>query len=85
MVSVSLFNNVLPFVTARGETGNDLEQRDEIIRLLLDSTGEGIYGTDMDGVCPFANFACVRLIGFDSEQDLLGKNMHELVHHTLCL
>ena len=82
MVSVSLLNNVLPFVTARGETGNDVEQRDEIIRLLLDSTGEGIYGTDMDGVCTFANPACVRLLGFESEQDLLGKNMHELVHHT---
>jgi len=82
MVPVSLLNNVLPFVTARGETGNDVEQRDEIIRLLLDSTGEGIYGTDMDGVCTFANPACVRLLGFESEQDLLGKNMHELVHHT---
>ncbi len=79
---MSLLNNVLPFVTARGETGNDVEQRDEIIRLLLDSTGEGIYGTDMDGVCTFANPACVRLLGFKSEQDLLGKNMHELVHHT---
>ena len=79
---MSLLNNVLPFVTARGETGNDVEQRDEIIRLLLDSTGEGIYGTDMDGVCTFANPACVRLLGFESEQDLLGKNMHELVHHT---
>jgi PAS domain S-box-containing protein len=82
MVLVSLLNNVLPFVTARGETGNDIEQRDEIIRLLLDSTGEGIYGTDMDGVCTFANPACVRLLGFESEQDLLGKNMHQLVHHT---
>jgi len=79
---VSLLNNVLPFVTARGEPGNDVEQRDEIIRLLLDSTGEGIYGTDMDGVCTFANPACVRLRGFASEQDLLGRNMHELVHHT---
>ena len=79
---MSLLNNVLPFVTARGETGNDIEQRDEIIRLLLDSTGEGIYGTDMDGVCTFANPACVRLLGFENEQDLLGKNMHELVHHT---
>jgi len=77
-----LLNNVLPFVTARGEPGNDVEQRDEIIRLLLDSTGEGIYGTDMDGVCTFANPACVRLRGFASEQDLLGRNMHELVHHT---
>ena len=81
-VSVSLLNNVLPFVTARGEPGNDVEQRDEIIRLLLDSTGEGIYGTDMDGLCTFANPACVRLLGYENELDLLGKNMHLLVHHT---
>jgi PAS domain S-box-containing protein len=79
---VSSLNNVLPFVTARGESGNDVEQRDEIIRLLLDSTGEGIYGTDMDGLCTFANPACVKSLGFESEQDLLGRNMHELVHHT---
>ena len=61
---MSLLNNVLPFVTARGAGGNDVEQRDEIIRLLLDSTGEGIYGTDMDGVCTFANPACAKLLGF---------------------
>ena len=79
---MSLLNNVMPFVTARSAGGNDVEQRDEIIRLLLDSTGEGIYGTDMDGVYTFANPACVRLLGFESERDLLGRNMHELVHHT---
>ena len=52
------------------------------MRLLLDSTGEGIYGIDMDGRCTFANPACVRLLGFDSPDELLGHNMHDLVHHT---
>jgi PAS domain S-box-containing protein len=51
-------------------------------RLLLNSTGEGIYGVDLDGKCTFANPACVRLLGFESDSDLLGRNMHELVHHT---
>ena len=50
--------------------------------LLLDSTGEGIYGIDMDGNCTFANPACAELLGYDSDGDLLGRNMHELVHHT---
>ncbi len=53
-----------------------------IERLLLNSTAEGIYGVDLDGKCTFANPACLRLLGFESDADLLGRNMHELVHHT---
>jgi PAS domain S-box-containing protein len=53
-----------------------------LAELLLNSTGEGIYGVDLDGNCTFANPACVDLLGFESDQELLGRNMHELVHHT---
>jgi PAS domain S-box-containing protein len=59
-----------------------LGDSDDLIALLLNSTGEGIYGTDLDGTCIFANPACVRILGFESDADLLGTNMHELVHHT---
>ncbi|MEE8421617.1 MAG: PAS domain S-box protein [Dehalococcoidia bacterium] len=64
-------------VIARDDQG-----REELIRLLLDSTGEGIYGIDLDGKCTFANPACLKLLGFSDESELLGKQMHELVHHT---
>jgi len=62
--------------TPAGSLGDD-----ELIRLLLDSTGEGIYGIDLDGNCTFANKACVRLLGYDDAGELLGLNMHDLVHH----
>ncbi|MDF1812601.1 MAG: PAS domain S-box protein [Verrucomicrobiales bacterium] len=52
------------------------------LELLLSSTAEGIYGIDLDGNCTFANAACVELFGYESAEDLLGKHMHELVHHT---
>ena len=55
---------------------------DELVRLLLNSTGEGIYGIDLDGNCTFANPACLKLLGVDSDADLLGRNVHELAHHT---
>jgi PAS domain S-box-containing protein len=55
----------------------------ELAELLLNSTGEGIYGVDLDGNCTFANPACVRILGFESGDELLGRNMHDLVHHTL--
>ncbi len=54
-----------------------------LAELLLNSTGEGIYGVDLEGNCTFANPACLRLLGFDSDSELLGRNMHNLVHHSL--
>ncbi len=59
-----------------------LRERDELVRLLLNSTGEGIYGVDLQGNCTFANPACARLLGFEDDSHLLGKQMHDLVHHT---
>ncbi len=63
-------------------TKSDAGQQ-EFADLLLNSTGEGIYGVDLDGNCTFANPACLRILGLESDDDLLGRNMHELVHHTL--
>jgi PAS domain S-box-containing protein len=47
---------------------------------LLDSAGEGIWGLDLEGNCTFINPMAVSTFGFKSEE-LLGRNMHELVHH----
>lgn len=51
------------------------------IRLLLNSTAEGLYGIDEHGVCTFCNSACCRLLGY-SEAELLGTNLHALIHHS---
>lgn len=51
------------------------------LSLLLESTGEGIYGIDTDGRCTFANAAAARMLGYPAAQ-LIGRNMHELVHHS---
>jgi PAS domain S-box-containing protein len=51
------------------------------LALLLASTGEGIYGVDLDGLCVFINPAGARMIGFEPDE-LLGRNMHELTHHA---
>jgi len=36
----------------------------------------------LEGNCTFCNPACLRLLGYQATEDLLGKNMHALVHHT---
>ncbi len=60
----------------------EIEQRERQIRSLISSTAEGIYGMDFDGNCTFANAACATLLGFESPDELLGKKMHILAHHT---
>ena len=60
----------------------DLGDSGELVQLLLSSTGEGLYGVDLDGNCIFANPACVELLGYEDDGQLLGRNMHALVHHT---
>jgi PAS domain S-box-containing protein len=48
---------------------------------VLNSVSEGIWGVDLKGKCTFANAAAVRTFGFESDEEMVGKNMHALVHH----
>ncbi|HUG25182.1 MAG TPA: PAS domain-containing sensor histidine kinase [Albitalea sp.] len=51
------------------------------LKLLLESTGEGIFGIDMDGCCTFINRAGAQMLGWRTEE-VLGRNMHRLIHHS---
>jgi PAS domain S-box-containing protein len=59
-----------------------VREREEKLLLLLHSTGEAIYSVDLDGCCTFCNPACLRLLGYADAGDLLGQEMHRLIHHT---
>jgi PAS domain S-box-containing protein len=48
-------------------------------RLLLESTGEGIYGIDLEGRCTFINDSAVRMLGY-SPDEMIGKSTHDLIH-----
>jgi len=58
-----------------------LRKSSDTVRLLLDSTAEAIYGIDMQGNCTLCNRACVKLLGYREAADLLGKNMHQMIHY----
>ncbi|WNG50598.1 GAF domain-containing protein [Archangium minus] len=68
--------------TARQYAEERLRQGEELFRLLLDSTGEAIYGMDLKGQCTFANRTCARLLGYPDASALIGRRMHELIHHS---
>jgi len=58
-----------------------LRESEERFRLLLDSSPEAIFGVDRQGLCTFVNPACLAMLGY-SEEEVLGKGMHALIHHS---
>jgi len=60
---------------------NALKESEGNIRLLLDSTAEGIYGIDVKGDCTFCNTSCLSMLGYKSQNELMGKNMHWQIHY----
>jgi two-component system sensor histidine kinase/response regulator len=69
-------------IAEREQAQKALQESGELVRLLLDGAPEAIYGIDVDGKTSFCNAACLRMLGYETAADLLGKNMHVLAHHT---
>ncbi len=63
---------------ALNEAKQQLERQHAMI---LDSVADGIYGVDTKGNCTFVNQAMETLTGW-SAVELIGKNQHDLLHHT---
>jgi len=51
-------------------------------RRLLDSASEGFYSIDTHGFVTLCNEAFVRLLGFASKDQVLGHQLHQVVHHS---
>jgi PAS domain S-box-containing protein len=68
-------------MTALARAQKDLKQREEQLHLLLNSTEEGVYGIDLEGTCTWANRACAKLLHYAGVEELIGKKMHETIHH----
>ncbi len=54
----------------------------ERIAAILDTAAEGIYGINTRGECSFCNQSALAMLGYESEAEVLGKDMHELIHHS---
>ena len=51
------------------------------MRLIMDSTGDGMYGIGTDGNCTFFNRAAAQMLGIAAE-GVPGRNIHQLAHHS---
>jgi PAS domain S-box-containing protein len=81
---VALLNDLAAAARSELALRRALRETDEERRareVLLQSTGEGIYGIDQQGRCTFLNNAAAGMLRLDPDE-ALGLNMHELVHHS---
>lgn len=49
---------------------------------MQNSSEEGFMQTDVTGICIYANDMAWSILGYDSEDEIVGKHLHQLVHHT---
>jgi PAS domain S-box-containing protein len=77
-----------PFVLNHGMDVTEQHEAEQALHmamrqreLILESVGDGIYGTDLDGRLTFINQTAARALGYTPDQ-LTGRDMHEVIHHS---
>jgi len=58
------------------------QESEERLNLILNSTMDGIYAIDRDGICYMCNPSAVRLLGYQNDDQIIGQNAHSLFHHS---
>lgn len=76
------FPGVLIDIQQRRQIESDLKRREADLALLLDATADGFYAVDKGGYTTRCNAAFLRMLGFDKEEDVIGKQLHDIIHHS---
>lgn len=75
---VATFNDI----TRRIEDETALQKSHQQMLSLLNSMAEGAYGVDIDGNCTFVNRSFLRILGYEQVDEIIGRHIHELIHHS---
>lgn len=67
-------------VTAAYWANEEVQASRELFALLLESSGEGIYGMGPDNRCTFINRTGAAILGYEPNE-LIGEELHHLIHH----
>jgi PAS domain S-box-containing protein len=78
---LQLVGGIMGNALERTRAQRDLKQISHKNQMILEAAGEGIYGLDLEGRATFVNPAAAQMIGWEPE-DLIGKPMHAVLHHT---
>ena len=59
-----------------------LEEGEANLRAAINSSQGGFYGVDQAGITTVCNSAFLTMLGFDREEDAVGRKLHDVIHHT---
>jgi PAS domain S-box-containing protein len=76
-----LENDILTGAVVVFKDISESNKRKRQLELIVNSTGEGIFGLDIEGNVTFCNKAASIMLGWEPSE-LIGKSQHSLVHHT---
>lgn len=86
VVSFSIVTLIIFLVRANRKSKRIQKQLNESyaeISLLLNSMAEGAYGVTKNGRCRFVNASFLKILGYEKDDEIIGKHIHELIHHSL--
>jgi diguanylate cyclase (GGDEF)-like protein/PAS domain S-box-containing protein len=69
-------------ITERKLSETELKESHRQLHSLLNSMAEGAYGVDTNGNCKFVNNSFLRILGYENSDEVIGKHIHELIHHS---
>ncbi|HEX4411227.1 MAG TPA: PAS domain S-box protein [Xanthobacteraceae bacterium] len=69
-------------ITERKAAQAGLREKEADLRLVLDSATDGVYCVDTDGVTTMCNAAFLRMLGMSSEEQAIGRKLHDVIHHS---
>jgi len=73
---------VIQDITAQKTVEARLRHSTAALDLILNSSAESIYGLDLAYRCTFINTSGLRQLGYRSSGELIGKDMHAMIHHS---
>jgi two-component system cell cycle sensor histidine kinase/response regulator CckA len=73
---------IFDVITQRKQAEEKLQQLSRKLKLIINSTSDGIYGLNMDGKVTFINSAGARMLGWD-QKELVGKSSDAFWPHSM--
>jgi two-component system CheB/CheR fusion protein len=67
-------------ITEREGAQAALRGAQDDLRLLIDSTADAIFCVEREGLPTLCNAAFMRMLGFEREEEVIGKDLHAMIH-----
>jgi PAS domain S-box-containing protein len=69
-------------ITEERAADEALRESEARFRLVLDASPGGLYAVDLEGNTTLVSRGFLKMMGFADESEVLGRKLHDVIHHT---